>query len=381
VTGWLPTIVVALPFLSAAVLAVTGSWRIGAWINGGSAGLQFVVACALTYRVGGSATNFVLLAAFVAMTTSWSGQRDIAAALAAGSLSPWRVRLYHVGFQGVLGAVQAAALSAGQLPTWFAAVVGVAAAIALVRAMHDEAAPVAAARLALHCSIGLLLALLGMLLLGGSGAGGGVFILVGFGALAGLVPLHAWLPAAVAVSLAPGAVMLALLADVPLLVFLQLDVDRWMLIGFGLLSLMTVSVTLLAPVDRLRGVALAAVAQLGIAVFAIGVGAKQAAWQHVALLALARSAVLQSQDSDLLAWMVFALLPLYALSLVAGSAASVAAWLLAPLGAGVLLLVWVLLQRRPSGMVTGWHEAAPVWLQLAVFALLAFVLPLRAVIE
>ena len=89
--------------------------------------------------------------------------------------------------------------------------------------------------------------------------------------------------------------------------------------------------------------------------------------------------MLQSWGGDVLAWKVFALLPLYALCLVAAPAAAVAVWPLAPLGAAGGFLARA--ARRPAGVVTGWQEAAPVWLQLAVFALLAFVLPVRAVIE
>jgi hypothetical protein len=168
---------------------------------------------------------------------------------------------------------------------------------------------------------------------------------------------------------------------VPLLIFTRMPLDPRWLIAFGLLSLLPGAAMLHAAMDHRRLVAVAAIAQIGIAAFAIGLGARQIAWLSIALLALARSAVLQSQCADRLAWLAFALLPLYVLCLLATQAAANSVWLLALLAAGVLLLVCGLLRRLPDSRVTEWRAAAPVWLQLAAFALLAFVLPVRVVVR
>ena len=64
-SGAMALIVVALPFVSAMVLALVASWRIGAWINAASASLQFVVAFALAWRTGAAEAHLVLL------TASW----------------------------------------------------------------------------------------------------------------------------------------------------------------------------------------------------------------------------------------------------------------------------------------------------------------------
>jgi len=208
-----------------------------------------------------------------------------------------------------------------------------------------------------------------------------LLVLLGAGSKAGLVPLHAWLPAASADGSVPGAVMLALLANVPLLIIARLPIDpRWLLL-FGLVSLFAGAVALFVPIDRRRGIAVAAVAQLGIVVFAIGLGTRQVAWLYAVLLTLARSAVLQSHGDDRIAWFSFALLPLYMLCLLAAFAVDVSAWLLAPLGVGVLLLVSGLLRRSPGGPGPEWCVAAPIWLQLAALALLVFVLPARLVVR
>ena len=347
-TRAIPVAVVALPFVTAAVLAAVASWRIGTWINAGSASLQFVVACLLVSRAGAAETHLVLLTAFVAMTTSWFGRRDIAAALAARSLGRRRARLYHVGYQALIGAVQAATLAGDPILTWLALVVAVAAAAAMTGAVRGPDAAAAASRLVLHCAIGLLLALLGTLLLDLTPAPASVFLLLGYGALAGLVPLHSWLANASAEGVAPGAIIVTLLANVPLMLFMRLDIAPGLLIAFGLASLLPGAVALSARLDRRRTVALAGMAQFGMVVFAIGVGAKQVAWLHMTLLALARSAVLQSHGDDILAWLALALLPLYALYLLAEPTVAVAAWLLVPLAAGALLACWALLERRPD---------------------------------
>ena len=205
VTRAIPVAVVALPFVTAAVLAAVASWRIGTWINAGSASLQFVVACLLVSRADAAETHLVLLTAFVAMTTSWFGRRDIAAALAARSLGRRRARLYHVGYQALIGAVQAATLAGDPILTWLALIVAVAAAATMTGAARGPAAATAASRLVLYGAIGLLLALLGTLLLDLAPDPASVFLLLGYGALAGLVPLHSWLANASAEGVAPAA--------------------------------------------------------------------------------------------------------------------------------------------------------------------------------
>ena len=371
----IPVIVVALPFVSAAVLSVVASWRIAIRFNAGSASLQFVVACALAWQVRTAATHLVLLTAFVAMTTSWFGRRDIAVSLAARSLNRQRIRRYHVGYQVLIGAIQAAALTDDLILTWIALVIAVAAAAAVTGAARGAAAAAAASRLVQHCAIGLLLALLGTLLLDLAPIAAGVFLLLGYGTVAGLVPLHSWLADAVAEGVAPGAVIVMLLANVPLMLFMRLHIVPELLIGFGLVSLLPCAVALSARLDRRRTVAFAGMAQLGMVVYAIGVGANQVAWLHMTLLTLVRSAVQQSQGEDTVAWLALALLPLYALYLLASPTVAVAPWLLVPLAISVLLTVWALLEDCPGGMLADWVAASPTWLQLALVMLLAFAMP------
>jgi hydrogenase-4 component F len=381
VSGALPLIVVVLPFVSAAVLASMESWRMGAWINTGSASLQFVAACALAWSAGTAETQLVLLTSLVAMTVSWFGHRDIAALLTARSLNRQRVRLYHVGYQTLIGGIQGAALGIGILLTWLALAVAVAAAAVVTGAARGPAAGVACSRLLVSCGTGLMLALLGTLLPGMTPDLAGFFVLLGYAALAGLVPLHSWIAKAAAEGVAPGAtIVTALLPNVPMLLFIRLSIAPWLLMAFGLASLLVGATALHARLDPRRCVAFAGMAQLGIVAFGIGVGAKPAAWLHLMLLALARSAVLQSQCSDMITWLTLALLPLLALYLLAGPTVAVAPWLLAPLAVGMLLAAWGMLERCPVSVAADWVAAdwvaaTPAWLQVALVVLLAFAMP------
>jgi hydrogenase-4 component F len=341
--GAVPIIVVVLPFASALVLALIASWRIGGWVNAGSASLQFIATGVLMWQADTAASRVALLTTFVAMTTSWLDRRDTAAALAERLLSRRRARLYHVGCQVMIGGLQAATLASEPMRAWLALVFAVAGAAAITAAPRAESAARAASRLIRHCSAGLALALLGTLLLG-LAQDAAAALLLGYGALAGLVPLHAWLPGAAASARPSGATMLALMANVPLLLLTQLPVSPDLLITFGLISLLAAGVGLFAGLDAPRTISLAAVAQLGMIVFAIGIGVRQAAWLHMALLTLARSAALRSQDAC--TWLALTLLPLFGLYLLAAPTVDFSAWLIAPLAVGALMTTLGLIEWR-----------------------------------
>src|SRR3954469_23033142 len=104
----LATLLVLVPFVTAAVLAVVRSWRNGAWINGGAAVLEFLLACTLPWQVGSSgpmlfvdgfSAHLALLTAFVALTTSWFSLAYIPVELARRRLDRRRIRIYHVCYQ------------------------------------------------------------------------------------------------------------------------------------------------------------------------------------------------------------------------------------------------------------------------------------------
>jgi hydrogenase-4 component F len=228
--------------------------------------------------------------------------------------------------------------------------------LALAIAIAAAAAMTQAQRLLLPCGVGLLLALFGTVLLRPMPSLAGVFLLLGFGALAGLVPLHAWLSDALAGPFRPGAVLLTLLANAPLPVLLR--VPSGVLIAGGLASLLLGAMLLSGRPDLRRTVAFAGTAQLGMVVFAFGIGgpvATLAGWLHLTLLALIRAAVLLGLPHA--GVLGLALVPLLAFFLVAGATAAVSAWLLLPFGAGALLTSWFLLAVVPPVPVRTGHRA------------------------
>jgi hypothetical protein len=225
--------------------------------------------------------------------------------------------------------------------------------------------------------------LLGILLLDVAPTPATLLIVLGYGGVAGLVPLHAWLADAAAEGPVPGAILVStLLVNAPLLTFMRLrdQVAPDVLIALGLVSLLSGGALLLGRPDPRRAVAYAGMAQVGMIEVAIGLG-DAGVLQLIAMLALARAAVLQGEadmPTQYAAMLALALLPLFALYQLAEPAAGVSAWLLVPLGVGALLTSGGLLRYVPAGPVTAPHRLmqAPVWLQLALVVLLAFWVPI-----
>jgi len=368
--------VVGLPFVTAAVLAFIGSWRIGTLINAGSTTVLAALSCALPLTLP---NGLVVLTAVIAMTTSWYGRRDIPAAMADHSLDRRRIGVYHAAFQALVGAVALAVLAGEPILTWLALTLAMTAGAVIVGVAGTQAA----SRLALLCGVGLMLALLGILLLDVAPTPATLLIVLGYGGVAGLVPLHAWLADAAAEGPVPGAILVStLLVNAPLLTFMRLrdQVAPDVLIALGLVSLLSGGALLLGRPDSRRAVAYAGMAQLGMIEVAIGLG-DVGVLQLIAMLALARAAVLQGEadmPTQYAAMLALALLPLFALYQLAEPAAGVSAWLLVPLGVGALLTSGGLLRYVPAGPVTAPYRLmqAPVWLQLALVVLLAFWVPI-----
>ncbi len=368
--------VAGLPFVTAAVLAFIGSWRIATLINAGSATVLAALSCALPLTLP---DGLVVLTAIIAMTTSWYGCRDIPAAMADDSLVRRRTRVYHAAFQVFVGAVALAVLAGEPILTWLALTLAMTAGAVIVGVADTQAA----SRLALLCGVGLMLALLGILLVDVAPTPATLLIVLGYGGVAGVVPLHAWLADAAAEGPVPGAILVStLLVNAPLLTFMRLrdPVAPDVLIALGLVSLLGGGALLFGRPDPRRAVAYAGMAQLGMIEAAIGLGGAGVP-QMIAMLALARAAALQCEadmPTQYAAMLALALLPLFALYQLAESAAGVSAWLLVPLGAGALLTSGGLLRYVPAGPVTAPHRLmqAPVWLQLALVVLLAFWVPI-----
>ena len=412
----LPVIVVALPFAAAVLLACIGSWRAGIRINAAAATLVFILACLLPWQIRTALPALLaLLTALVAMTTSWFGWRDVRAALAARRLDRRSTRHHHVAFQTLLGAALLAVLSDSPAVTWLGATIAVAAAAGVTAAVRTTEAQRTASRLVLLCGVGLMLALFGTLLLyqaagpdAVSGQWGGsqlavICLVLGYGGIVGLVPLHSWLPDAVAEGTTQGATLVGtLLANVPLLVFLRLrsamadgpDRPVVLYVVVGLATLMFAAFCLAMQPDIRRRLTLAGTAMIGVVVFAFGLGSPAATFGGLlvmTMLALMRASLFQCLEATptrAAIWtrtasdLGLAGLPIFGLFLIAGATADYQPWLLLPLAAGALLAAGSLLRGRPTMGATrdairptNLLELAPVWLQLALVVVLAVAMP------
>ena len=353
----LPVCVIAVPFAAAVALAVIPSWRIGVWITAGSATVVFLLACALPWfppppPLASEPASILLamLTGLVAMLTGWLDRRDVARALAARTLDRRRTQLAHIALQITLGALLLAILADAAGLRWLGLAVAVAAIAVTMAVQRRPAAVAAASRLLLACGVGLMLALLGTALLVAAPVPAAIFLLLGYGALAGLVPLHAWLPDAVSESLPQGAILITLLANVPLLQLARLPAG--LLMAGGLASLLLGALLLSGRACASRNVSFAGVAQLGMVVFAFGVGgpAEPVGWLHMTLLTLTRAAALHGERTPGIrrpGLVALAVLPILVLALIAAPTGAWSVWLLLPLAAGAMLMSWFVLDTLP----------------------------------
>jgi hydrogenase-4 component F len=331
----LPWLLVLLPWAGAVLLALLPRPRLAAGINIGFAALSLLLALALPARGFGALgllhvdplnLPLLLVGAVVGLTAAVHA----AATLAAGPLDGMGRRAWHAAFQVFLGA-QALALLADDLGVmWIAMELATIAAVLMVGVHRTPAAIAAAWKTFLLCGVGLALALFGTILLhlaaqpvlgAGSLSWQGlaaaasrmdagmlnlafVFLLVGYASLAGLVPLHAWLPDAHAEG--PGAVP-ALLSGLLLNAALHAVLRTKSVIGanpealptgpfliaLGLASLLLAALALWRQTDARRLFAWSSIAQMGVAALAFGVGgaATLAGLLHMIGHALLKSAV------------------------------------------------------------------------------------------
>ncbi|WP_305043191.1 proton-conducting transporter transmembrane domain-containing protein [Geoalkalibacter sp.] len=161
----------------------------------------------------------------------------------------------------------------------------------------------------LLCSVGIALAMLGLMFVGYSALGGGaaaslhfdwllerapslsrpwlhagfVFLLVGFGTKVGLAPLHSWkpdaygeAPALVGALLSGGLTSVSFLAILRAMQLMSAAGDQLMarqaLVGLGLLSLLLAAVFMVRQPDIKRMLAYSSVEHMGILALGVGIG-------------------------------------------------------------------------------------------------------------
>ncbi|MDD2310437.1 MAG: hydrogenase 4 subunit F [Desulfuromonadaceae bacterium] len=336
-----------ISILVALLLAFIGDWRYAPEINIGGSLLTFFVSLVLAlqvYREGGSIAgsdyffvdylniSLVVLTTFVSTTTAIFSRRYMLVEREHGRVGHWRMRFYHAMFQLFIFAMLIALVTNNFGVLWISMELATLATVLLVSLYRTPTSIEAAWKYFILCGVGIAQALFGTVLLYFAaervvGAGGNallwtnlsqvsgqldptvmrlsfVFLMVGYGTKAGLVPLHNWLPDAHSEGPTPvSAVLSGLLLNIALYALIRCKalVDGSLgsgfagniMMGFGLLSLLTAAFSMLRQKDVKRLFAYSSIEHMGIATFAFGLGGPIATFGgvlHMIVHSLAKSA-------------------------------------------------------------------------------------------
>jgi hydrogenase-4 component F len=337
-----------LPLAGALILALWGHRAWAAGVNCVASLATLLAALALTARVLSAgplsvagelffvdAFNVVLvtLTAFVAFTTALFSRVYMRVEQERGRLSAGRLRLYHAMYQMFVFTMLLALTANNVGILWVALEAATLATVLLVSLYRTPSAVEAAWKYFILCGVGIAQALFGTILLYLAaervlGAGGTallwthldqvkgeleptvmsiafVFLLVGYGTKVGLVPLHNWLPDAHAEGPTPiSAVLSGLLLNVALYAVVRNKVlvdgalgthaAGYLMMGFGLLSVIVAAFFLSRQKDIKRLFAYSSIEHMGIATFAFGMGGPVAAFAgllHMTAHSLTKSAI------------------------------------------------------------------------------------------
>ena len=336
----LPWLIVFVPWIGAAALAVLPPRGTApAFVNIGVAAVSLGLALALFghphgiqgwTRVDALNIPFVAVSALIGLTTAVFSAATLPAERFDARLNALGARAYHAAFQAFLGAVFLALLADNLGVLWVAIEIATLASVLMVGVHGTPAAVEAAWKFFILCGVGIALALFGTILLylaaqpvvGGGDPGlswaalravaprcdpgvlslAFVFLLIGYGTKAGLVPLHSWLPDAEAEGpLAISAVLSGLLLNAALLAVMRAESivsahpaalpTGPFLTALGLLSVGLAAFSLWRRGDARRLFAWSSVEHTGLAALAFGLGANLAGTLHMLGHSLVKSAV------------------------------------------------------------------------------------------
>lgn len=311
---------IVIPAGAAVILAVVPSWRRAAALNVLASGLTIAVSALLLWHRP-AATRlfliddlnivFLLLNGFVGFTTSVFSATYIAYEVRTGHLTPRYLRFYHAMYQVMMVGMNLALVTNNLGLMWFGVELATLSTVMMVGIYRTPASIEASWKYLILGSVGIALALFGTILIYlaakpilGTGMGamqwtrllrhaptldpallnvGFIFLLVGYGTKAGLVPMHAWLPDAHAEGPTPiSAVLSGLLLNVALYAILRFKVllamshatiePGTLMIGIGLLSLFFAAIMLYRRRDIKRLFAYSSIEHMGIIAFAFGMG-------------------------------------------------------------------------------------------------------------
>ncbi len=341
-------ILLGVSLFAAAALAFIGDRKFAPEINILGSAATFAAGLGLAFQVyeqgpmmaGGKfffvdAFNVYLavLTAFVSMTTAIFSRRYMRREREHGRVGHVGMRFYHAMFQLFIFAMLLCLLTNNIGVLWISMELATLSTVLLVSLYRTPTAIEAAWKYFILCGVGIAQALFGTVLLYFAaekvlGAGGDallwtnlsqvsgkleptvlslafVFLMVGYGTKVGLVPLHNWLPDAHSEGPTPiSAVLSGLLLNIALyaLVRCKVLVDGSthshhagnIMMGFGLLSIIVASFSLLRQKDIKRMFSYSSIEHMGIATFAFGLGGPIAtfgALLHMLVHSLAKSAI------------------------------------------------------------------------------------------
>ncbi|WP_367325792.1 proton-conducting transporter membrane subunit [Streptomyces sp. HUAS ZL42] len=273
----------------------------------------------------------LLVVGAVALVACGSAPGYLAGEFAAGRASDRTVWRYHVLVQAFLAAMCLAVVTANLGVLWVAVEATTIVTAFLVGHRHTRTSVEAAWKYVVICSAGIALAFLGTVLIYYAARQAGIaeawaldwptlvsradrldpavvrlgitLVVLGFGAKAGLVPLHAWLPDAHSQAPAPvSALMSGVLLSVAFAAILRyrviadaalgIDFTRVLLAGIALLTLALAAGLLLAQRDYKRMLAYSSMEHMSLIALAAAIGsplALSAALLHIAGHGLAKS--------------------------------------------------------------------------------------------
>jgi len=333
----------AVPALGALGYAAAGWRRATAGLAAVAAVLSLLAAALLAREVvvrgpleagpllrADAVSAFMLIAiAAVAVLVALATPAHLATELAAGRIEPRTATRHVVLVQAFLAAMALAVLAADLGVLWVAVEGTTIVTAFLVGQRRTRAAVEAAWKYVVICSAGIALALLGIVVLNHASAHSGtsagldwaalavaapqldpgvtriavVLLVVGFGAKAGLAPLHAWLPDAHSQAPAPvSALMSGVLLSVAFYAVLRVKVvsdavlgpgfARALLLAAALASLVIAASLLIAQRDYKRMLAYSSIEHMGLLALGAAVGgplATAAVLLHVLGHGLAKS--------------------------------------------------------------------------------------------
>jgi len=336
------SLLLAIPGVSALILAALPGYRLTAQINVAASGLTFLCAASLLLHrpapglylfVDDLNIVFVVLSTFIGFTTSAFSASYIEHEIETGKLSPAYVRFYHAIYQALMFAMNLALLANNIGLMWVAVEIATLTTVVMVGIYRTPEALEAAWKYFILGSVGIALALFGTILVYMSAQpvlGEGynamvwtslmqqaahfsprllnvafVFLMLGYGTKVGLAPMHAWLPDAHAEGPTPiSAVLSGLLLNVALYAVLRFKMllaantaaisPGPLMVTLGLASLIFAGFMLYRRDDIKRLFAYSSIEHMGIITFAFGMGgplANFAGLLHMTMHSLTKSGI------------------------------------------------------------------------------------------